>query len=194
MADPFDRYFDGSRWAAYRRLRGLVKQLRKEYLPETRIRSALFGAPDDGGSASERTAHLLRAELIRVRHLQNEGKAPGRNKILLPEKTIADIAMTMVEVREPGPHLIQLLMELLKVDQHRSSKDANPTKRERAEVIQALATKKLGVTELAREVDVSAGTVTRWNRDEEFGNRIKEHKENFKKMGPIRNLEDFLKI
>jgi len=123
----------------------------------------------------EPAARWLRGELAKLRRGERiPGQAPVRRGLALSELQIADLAMTLVEScnGRPGSELLCLVRELMGINTHRAAlaEKRNPAF-EVAAVVEGMRARKgqaIGVRELAREVGVSAGTITKWQREPKY--------------------------
>lgn len=118
--------------------------------------------------ATEKVAKWLRSELHKIRKAQRiTGEAPVLLGQALGPVVISDLAISMLEDinQAPGPELIALLIELLKLDSHRRElANQQSEKKQKAAKLEAI-NPNLGVNELARKVDVANSTVSRWRCD-----------------------------
>jgi hypothetical protein len=129
---------------------------------------------------NDNIAHLLRAELGKLRTLEKKGGANVRLGRVASRLEIADLALVLLENAHQtmGENLFCLLEELLSVDRHRASlRVKNSAARDKAAAIDAnhlIGKKKvLGVRALAKQLSVSPSTVTEWRRSSSYAHLVK---------------------
>jgi hypothetical protein len=118
-------------------------------------------------TASEALAMCLRG---RLQALRESGPAPVRAGKMIPQSVIARIALDMLG---DDTQLSDLFRELLQVDRRSATGDRQYAARHKATWIKA-QWEDIGVRTLAEQVGVNASTVTRWMKEPEFHDEVRD--------------------
>jgi hypothetical protein len=131
---------------------------------------------------TERAAAWLRKELATLRSLESRPGAVVRAGKAIARLDLSDLAATLLESRpaDLGEELLCLFQELLDVDRHRMHlAQRHPPEWHRAAFCDACYKERgiplSGVRELARSLNVSPDSVSKWRKSAEYEEAVHAH-------------------
>jgi hypothetical protein len=136
----------------------------------------------DAMTASEGLALFLRIILGELKHAEKQrSAAPVRQLKLTSRSLIGETSLDLLESCQawnypPGPYLNSLLRELLDLEGAKHGASREFEARQQAIFILAQIPR-LGVRQLAKEVEVDKSTVSRWRKDPNFNEEVRRQTE-----------------